>query len=106
MTRMHPDDEFYFIVGTDVANGVPNWDTYPEIIKRVRLAIAPRKGYPDQLDIGDPHVRIQEEIEGLSSSDWRRLYHERSKLASSMIPPPVCEYIKLNHLYVNPPDAS
>lgn len=38
------DDELWLILGADAAAGLPTWHRYPDVLRRARVAVAPRPG--------------------------------------------------------------
>ncbi|MFA5114996.1 MAG: nicotinate-nucleotide adenylyltransferase [Candidatus Omnitrophota bacterium] len=42
----YPDDELYFITGSDLLNYLGEWKDLNEVIKMVKLIVATRPGYP------------------------------------------------------------
>ncbi len=41
-----PTTELVFVIGSDLTKDVPNWVSVQDILKKARIAIAPRKGWP------------------------------------------------------------
>jgi len=41
-----PKTELFFVVGSDLAAHIPNWSQPKEFLRKARLAIAPRTGWP------------------------------------------------------------
>jgi nicotinate-nucleotide adenylyltransferase len=47
-----PDHELVFVVGSDLLHQIPNWRQADQLLANVRLAVAPRQGWPlQQLDL-------------------------------------------------------
>jgi nicotinate-nucleotide adenylyltransferase len=47
-----PDHELVFVVGSDLLPQIPNWRQADQLLANVRLAVAPRQGWPlQQLDL-------------------------------------------------------
>lgn len=44
--KMHPDDELYFITGSDLLKYLDEWKDLNEIIKMVKFIVGTRPGYP------------------------------------------------------------
>ena len=44
--RLWPDDELCFVVGSDLAVQIPQWRSSELWLKRCRLGVVPRKGWP------------------------------------------------------------
>lgn len=45
-SRLHPKDELYFIIGSDLLTYLEEWKDLPEIVSMVRFVVATRPGYP------------------------------------------------------------
>jgi len=95
----HPDCDFSFIMGTDVANTVERWDHYPQILQEVKFAIIPRKGHPIRPNIQwlPPHRILDVEAPSCSSSEWRES-HSRDPEHFGFIDGRVADYIRKNGL--------
>ena len=46
LKKIHPHDELYFIIGSDLLNYLEEWKDLGEIIKMVKFIAATRPGYP------------------------------------------------------------
>jgi nicotinate-nucleotide adenylyltransferase len=44
--RRWPEAELVFVVGSDLAGQIPQWKAGGEVLRRCRLAIVPRRGWP------------------------------------------------------------
>lgn len=44
--KIYPQDELYFIIGSDLLNYLDEWKDLEEIIKMVKFIVATRPGYP------------------------------------------------------------
>ena len=43
-----PNSEFIFIIGSDLTGQIPNWYKAETLLKKLRIGIAPREGWPIQ----------------------------------------------------------
>ena len=84
MVKHYPNREFYFIIGTDVANTVPFWDHYPQIMTEIKFAVVTRKDYTNKLEWKAPHLTIDADIESISSTTWRERYDRNEKEHQNM----------------------
>ncbi len=95
-----PEQELVFVVGSDLAEQIPNWSKSKVIFEKARLAIAPRVGWP----IEPSHLKVLEalgakidllplEIPASSSSTIR------SKSQADQIPPAVLKILLRQNLY-------
>lgn len=44
--KLYPQDELYFIIGSDLLKYLDDWKDWDEIVKMVRFIVATRPGYP------------------------------------------------------------
>ena len=49
-SKLWPDKELVFIVGSDLARQIPTWENPQAVMSKARLGIAPRAGWPLQID--------------------------------------------------------
>ena len=95
-----PDKELIFVVGSDLAEQIPTWSESKAFLKKARLAIAPREGWP----IHPNHLKVLEalgaridllplEIPASSSSKIR------SQNETEQIPPAVLKILLKHNLY-------
>lgn len=87
------DDEFRFVVGSDLLEHFDTWDGAEEIKERAPLLIVPRAGYATQ----STTVR-QIVIPDISSSYVRKALM-RNEDVRKLVPRDVLNYISANHLY-------
>ncbi|MBN3039909.1 MAG: nicotinate (nicotinamide) nucleotide adenylyltransferase [Candidatus Omnitrophica bacterium] len=96
LKRAYPDDEFFLIIGSDLANSFSTWKDFQQIKKQVKIVAALRKDYP----LLDPADFIPIEITHLeiSSSKIRDLIYNNSS-ARYLLRDEVLSYIKEHNLY-------
>ena len=91
------DYQFYFIVGLDVANDIPNWDDHLELISLINFIILPRKDQIIKTDWflkSSKHIYLNDTLTiNISSTMFRQTFDE------NIVPPKVLEYIIKNKLY-------
>lgn len=97
-------DEIYLVMGSDAAQGLRSWMRWEEVVRRARLAVAPRPGTdPAEVEeaAGLPPVWLECPRLEISSREVRR--RVRSGLSiSTLVPGGVGEYITENRLYLSP----
>ena len=110
LTEMHPENDYYFIVGEDSLRDLNRWRN-PEILAGCcTIAAAGRKGFSDisidelimkrQEELGGRIVHIECPVIDLSSSEIRKRVSE-GRSVKYFSPDCIEEYIKENGLYKN-----
>src|SRR5699024_11562038 len=75
--RMYPEDEFFFIIGADMVEYLPNWFKIEELIKLVTFVGVKRPGFNVESDY--PVVEVDIPIIDISSTTIRsRLARKQS----------------------------
>ncbi len=49
-SKLWPEKELIFVIGSDLAGQIPNWENPKAVLKKARIGIAPRAGWPLQKD--------------------------------------------------------
>ena len=105
-----PDDELYFIMGTDSFYAVEHWHKAEELIRGFGFLIGMRTGY-DEEELKAPLARLQTtyplradyfripELE-ISSTEIKQRIRD-GKSVRFMLPDKVIEYIQENELYLD-----
>lgn len=100
LKRLYPDDELFFLIGDDWAEGFVRWRNYREILSNARLVVAKRSGEDikealDRLEreCGKRPIELNNEMLPLSSGGFR----EDPK--KEKLPDGVFEYIQEKGLY-------
>ncbi|MFD1362990.1 nicotinate-nucleotide adenylyltransferase [Lentibacillus salinarum] len=92
----HPDASFYFIIGADMVEYLPNWKHIEELLELVTFVGVKREGY--KLASEYPIREVDIPLMDISSTDIRtRLADKRS--IKYMVPEKVEIYIKEKRLY-------
>jgi nicotinate-nucleotide adenylyltransferase len=106
----YPDDELYFIMGTDSFYAVEHWHKAEELIRNFGFLIGMRKGY-DEEELKQTIARLQKtyplraeyvripELE-ISSTEIKQRIRD-GKSVRFMLPDKVIEYIQENELYLD-----
>lgn len=89
--------DYYFIVGLDVANDMPNWDNHLELISLINFVILPRNGQIIKNDWflkSSKHLYLNDTTTiNISSTMFRETFNK------NIVPSKVLEYIIKNKLY-------
>ena len=97
LKKKYPHDEFYLILGSDLAGHFHTWKNYKEIAREVRIVAAKRRAFPfreEERMISVDIIQID-----ISSS----LIRDRIRKGMSvkyLVPPGVEKYMKENNLYM------
>lgn len=95
--KKYPNDEIFFIAGSDVLKYLEDWKDLPEIIKLVKFVVATRPGYPlESLPgyISTVSIRAVD----VSAFEIRQAIKE-NKSFRYLVPETVYKYIVKNRLY-------
>jgi len=94
---MHPQDELYFIIGSDLLEYLDEWKDLNEIIKLVKFIVATRPGYP--LEKIPSHIAtIPIRAVDISGFEIRKAIKD-NKSFRYLVPAAVYEYINKEGLY-------
>ena len=96
LAKKYPEDEFYLIIGSDLANEFSSWKNYQDIKKEVKVVVANRKEYP--LDKKSAHLVVDIRQIELSSSQIRELVKNESSIRG-LVKREVADYIREHDLY-------
>ncbi|WP_026281386.1 nicotinate-nucleotide adenylyltransferase [Paenibacillus massiliensis] len=103
LQELHPDKDFYFIIGADMVNYLAAWEQIEELASRITFIGLRRPGFELALDLLPPflHNKVllaDMPVVDISSTDIR----ERLATGHSvryMIPESVYEYIRKGRMY-------
>ena len=96
LKRKYPNDQFYLIVGSDLANDFSSWKDYQELKKLVKIAVACRNDYP--LKEKDDFILLAIAQLYISSSQIRQLVKE-GHCIKHLVREKVANYIEKHNLY-------
>ncbi len=110
LKNRYPDDNLWFIMGSDMLLTLDKWYKYEEILSLASVAAAARNEQDKQLilkkseDLSKrlPYCNIRAvriEIKEISSTEIRRMI-KNGKDVSGLVPDEIISYIKSNRLYV------
>jgi len=98
LTGQYPDDDFHFIIGTDMVNYLPKWERIEDLAKMTRFAAVGRAGYvldrsvlPEAVAEVIDHVDMPQ-LEISSTEIRERLKSGRS--ARYLVPGKVYDYLQ------------
>ncbi len=94
------DTEFTFVIGSDLVTQIPRWYASEQLLKRVRLLIIPRSGYPLAETDFNPlqQMGANYDIADLSAPPVSSTAF-RENGVSDVIDPSVKDYIQQQQLY-------
>ncbi len=105
LNEKYPDYEIYFIIGGDSFDKLFSWHEPLEIIKRCKIVVYPRDGYPKKKDVDEFNLKYNKDVyllnveeEKMSSTDIRNLI-ENGEDATEYLDKNVYDYIKRNGIY-------
>ncbi len=102
--KMYPQDELYFIIGSDLLKYLDEWKDLDEIIQMVRFIVATRPGYPLEKISSHPACRqagistIPIRAVDISGFEIRKAIKE-NKSFRYLVPETVLKYINKKRLY-------
>jgi len=95
--KIYPEDELYFIIGSDLLRYLDDWKDLDEIIAMVSFIVATRPGYP--LEKIPSHIStIPIRAVDVSAFEIRKAIRE-NKSFRYLVPEAVRSYIEKNSLY-------
>jgi nicotinate-nucleotide adenylyltransferase len=100
--KMYPEDELFFILGSDAANGLDKWKNAEDLKKMITFAVVERFDVPINVPVGFSFLEIPGRISAISSSDIRKLVKdcETVEIAlQGLTPHEVSKYIATVGLY-------
>lgn len=96
LTQLHPDTDFYFIIGSDMVEYLPKWYKIDELIKLVNfIAIRRTPLLPESLY---PVTWLETPLLPISSTMIRETF-ARQLEPTYLLPQSVLQYIQKNNLY-------
>ncbi len=97
-TRKYPQDELYFIIGSDLLKYLDDWKDLGQIIKMVKFIVATRPGYPLEKI---PSYISTVPIRAVDVSGFEiRACVKEDKSFRYLVPEAVCRYIIRKRLYI------
>jgi nicotinate-nucleotide adenylyltransferase len=96
LLSMHPNDEFYFIIGADMVEYLPNWYNINELIKLVTFVGVKRPGF--SMETTYPIIEVEAPQFSVSSSFIRERVRNGQTIRY-LVPECVRLYIEEKKLY-------
>jgi len=96
LKSMYPEDDFFLIVGSDLANNFSSWKDFCVLKTLVNIVVAQRKVMP--LEDKNSFTIVDIPQVDISSSKIRKFVKEDISI-QDMVEEPVAEYIKKHNLY-------
>lgn len=96
LEKRYPDDQFYLIVGSDLANDFTSWKDYSLLKSLITIVVACRNDYP--LKEKDDFVLLDIAQLYISSSQIRQLASQGHSI-QHLVKDKVADYIKKHNLY-------
>lgn len=103
LRELYPDDQFSLIMGADMLLSFREWRNWEEILSHTRLIAAARdEGEYERLELAAKALGNTDLVRitplPVSSTEVRQAVKEGHSL-ENLVPQPVAEYIRENHLY-------
>ena len=99
LTRMHPDDDWLLVVGSDAWCDFRTWRDPDRVLELAQVVVFPRPGSePDPRTLRPPVSLLEDFRVTVSSSDVRRRLVE-GRAVDGLVPAPVLDYIRDHDLY-------
>ncbi|KRM04310.1 nicotinate-nucleotide adenylyltransferase [Lentilactobacillus farraginis] len=96
LTRRHPENQYYFIIGGDMVNYLPKWYRIDDLIKLVSFVGVKRDGYTPASKY--PIIWVDVPYIDISSTLIRSKVRQHQSIRY-LVPDAVLKYIKENRLY-------
>lgn len=96
LNRIHPDYEYYFIIGGDMVEYLPKWYKVDELFKLTHFVGVRREKYP--MTTKYPVIWVDVPKLDISSTMVRKLVKNRQSIRY-LVPDAVAKYIKEHDLY-------
>lgn len=102
LTTEHPDDDWYFVVGSDAAASLPRWHRAGDVLRLATMVVVDRPGHrlAQGLDaeLTRPVRHVDVPSVDVSSTDMRARV-AAGRTIRVLVPDPVVDYIHENRLY-------
>lgn len=98
LKEVYPDTEFYFIVGADMVEDLPNWHNIDELVSLVQFVAVNRPGY--QVSSSYPVIMVDVPDIDISSSDIRQKVNDGCSI-KYLVTSETEKYIESEGLYKN-----
>lgn len=96
LTRRHPENQYYFIIGGDMVSYLPKWHRIDDLVKLVSFVGVKRDGYTPASKY--PIIWVDVPYIDISSTLIRSKIRQHQSIRY-LVPDAVLKYIKEHHLY-------
>ena len=97
LRKLHPEVEYYFLIGGDMVNYLPKWDRIDELVKLVQFVAVVRPGYRQEA-CRYPIIWVDSPTTDVSSTLIRERVHHGCSIRY-LVPEAVRIYIQKEGLY-------
>ncbi|QQK79656.1 nicotinate-nucleotide adenylyltransferase [Salicibibacter cibi] len=98
LKQRYPNDEFYFIIGSDMAVSLHTWNGIEELNKLVTFIVTTRPDYDVDSPFEEAFIKVDVPEMELSSSDIRERVSKNESIRY-LVPEAVRTYVEENRLY-------
>lgn len=98
LTKQHPENDYYFIIGGDMVAYLPKWHRIDELMKIIQFVGVRRPGYATSSEY--PIMWVDAPMMAISSTQIRQKYQQGCS-CRYLLPDCVLTYIKQEGLYRN-----
>jgi nicotinate-nucleotide adenylyltransferase len=102
LRKIYPEDELFFILGSDAANNLNSWKHAEELKSMISFAVVKRFGIEVDVPTGFDFVHVPGEIADISSTQIREIVLNNRKVEvalEQLVPREVAKYIATVGLY-------
>lgn len=96
LQQLHPENEYYFIIGGDMVADLPNWYRIEELLTKVKFVAVKRPNY--EVESNYPLIWVEIPQMAISSTLIRTNIKNKTSV-NFMLPPAVIHYIQEEGLY-------
>jgi len=98
LVAMHPDADFYFIIGGDMVAYLPKWKRIDELVQLVQFVGVARPGYVKETAY--PIIWVDAPLVDISSTEIRKMV-KTGRSIQYLVPDDVKDYISKEGLYLD-----
>lgn len=98
LVAMHPDTDYYFIIGGDMVAYLPKWERIEELVQLVQFVGVARHGYAKESLY--PIIWVDAPLVDISSTEIRKMI-KTGRSIQYLVPDDVKEYISKEGLYLD-----
>ena len=98
LSELHPEADFFTIIGDDAAAGLRTWTRWEEVVDRSQLVVVDRPGDPVELADDIEWIRVEVPRLEVSSTDLRARFTDGRPL-DYLVTQPVLDVIRTRGLF-------